>query len=171
MEKCASHDYFEKEIGKIKLDVELLKQNKVNSNEWLTGVKDLQNDIALLRSRLEELIEDRHEDKKLIEEYRKELKIIMETIRKTELNNGIINKGQEDILRRQETVESKLDEILKMVTFNWLDFVKSFLEKNVIAKILTWAVGGILVSIPVMMFVYYLTGQNISGLLINIFAK
>jgi len=171
MEKCASHDYFEGELRKIKLDVELLKQNKVNSNEWLTGVKDLQNDIALLRSRLEELIEDRHEDKKLIEEYRKELKNIADVINSTNLNNAVIEKGQIDILRRQDGVEKKLDEILKMVTFNWLDFIKSFLEKNMIAKILTWTVAGILVSIPVMMFVYYLTGENISGLLIKIFTK
>lgn len=168
---CSSHDYFQKEIDKIKLDVEILKQNKVNNMEWQTNVKDLQKDIALLSSRLEEVIKDRYEDKELIEEYRTELKSIVATINSTNINNAKIEKGQEDTLRRVGNIEESLSRIEKAFSFSWLDLFNGFINKNIITKLFTWIVGGIIIVLPIFAFVYLLSGKSVLNLLAEVFLK
>ena len=171
MEKCPSHDYFQKEIEKLKLDVEILKQNKVNNMEWQTNVKDLQKDIALLSSRLEEVIKDRYEDKELIEEYRKELKNIVNTINSTNINNAKIETNQEDTLRRVSNIEESINRMEKAFSFSWLDFFNGFINKNIITRLLTWIIGCIVIVLPVFAFVYLVSGKSILSLLLDIFLK
>jgi chromosome segregation ATPase len=128
------------EVETLKYEIQRLKESKVNDCDWQKDMSALEIELIKLSSKLEEVMNDRKEDRALISSIMSDMKQLKDLVHENKMDNGIIKESQKNALA--EIVELKKDtkKILEQTSFNWLELIKKFISDNIIAKVLSWSV-------------------------------
>ncbi|MDD2628300.1 MAG: hypothetical protein PHD20_05430 [Clostridia bacterium] len=156
----------------MKIDIENLKRQKAD----YIDMTDVEKELIKLSSKLEEVINDRKEDKKQREEDKevinkmmKEVNDIKEIINNTKIDNAEIKSYQtytiekvDDLKSEMNEIKKSLKEIINKTSFNLLDF-----NKNIVMKIFGRSVLIIVGIIIISLLVWATTGNFIFPTLVE----
>lgn len=153
MEECnkCSIDYCQAEFLKIKYDIQQIKQNLEHLNHdnsaWQKNLTSLEFELCKLHSKLEEVFNDRKEDRETIQALMKELEVVKKSMVDLNIYLVEVKTNQKNTLEKmatfkemQDKMDKKLDEINKNTNINWVEWVKN----SILAKLSlgTLVVGG-----------------------------
>lgn len=164
-----SEDY-NQEINNIKIEVSKLwseinhiKLNKVDTVDMQSDLGAVESELIKLHSKLEEVVNDRKEDKELTANLVRDMNRIKDIIQQTEITNTEIKVNQahtlenvKDIKTNMGEMKSEMREIKELITFNWLEKIKGFINDNIITKIFSWTFILSLMGAIVSAFIYYI---------------
>jgi chromosome segregation ATPase len=156
-------DVMQNKIKFLELKLEYMEKSGLRREEYTELVKE----IATLKASLKEIKNDREEDKSMIYALSGKIEDVEKLIRQFIANTAKIEISQQDVVKQVDTMdkrvnnkidslEAKIEKLTQLMTFNWVEMVKNFINYNLVTKLFSYFSFVSIIFLIIEMVLYYL---------------